>query len=55
MIDADLMQLVYSGGRERTLDEYRAVLAAAGLSLSLTMQQEGETWLIEARPDESVP
>jgi len=49
VVEADLMQLVYSGGRERTLGEYGALLAAAGLRLSLSMQDGGATWLMEAR------
>lgn len=50
-VESDLMQLVYSGGRERTLTEYRALFAAAGMVISLTMQADGVTWLMEARPD----
>jgi len=50
LIESDLMQLVYSGGRERTEDEYRALLNGAGLELTLTMQSDGLTWLMEARP-----
>jgi hypothetical protein len=52
MVEADLMQLVYSGGRERTLGEYGALLASAGLGLSLSMQDGGTTWLMEARRTE---
>jgi O-methyltransferase/methyltransferase family protein len=48
--EADLMQLVYSGGRERTEAEYRSLLEAAGLTLSSTMRSDGITWLMEARP-----
>ena len=50
MVEADLMQLVYSGGRERTLGEYRALLSAVGLDMSLVMQSGGVTSLMEARP-----
>jgi O-methyltransferase domain/Dimerisation domain len=50
LIESDLMQLVYSGGRERSEDEYRTLLRAAGLELTLTMQSDGLTWLMEARP-----
>lgn len=49
MIDADLLQLVYTGGRERTLAEYRALLEGSGLRLHATMQSQGQTWLMEAR------
>jgi hypothetical protein len=50
LVEGDLMQLVYSGGRERTEDEYQALLQAAGLELALVMQADGLTWLMEARP-----
>ena len=50
VVEADLMQLVYSGGRERTLVEYRALLEAAALRIYQTMATlSGHTWLIEAR------
>jgi hypothetical protein len=54
MVEADLMQLVYSGGRERTLGQYGKLLEAAELRLSLSMQSEGATWLMEARRAEEV-
>jgi hypothetical protein len=54
MVEADLMQLVYSGGRERTLGQYGKLLEAAKLRLSLSMQAEGATWLMEARRAEEV-
>ena len=49
MIEADLMQMLYNGGRERTLEEYRALMAAAGLELTWSLTTLGETTLIEAR------
>lgn len=50
MVEADLMLMVYSGGRERTLSQYRALLEAAGLSMSYTMESGGTTRLMEATP-----
>lgn len=50
MVENDLMQLVYSGGRERSEEDYRALLKAAGLEVTLSMQSGGVTWLMEARP-----
>jgi hypothetical protein len=49
MIESDLMQMMYAGGRERTQDEYRDLLRSAGLEVTLTMQADGLTWLTEAR------
>lgn len=45
-----LMQMVYNGGRERTLLEYRNLIEAAGLRIHQTMgNTSGHIWLIEAR------
>ena len=49
IIESDLMQMMYAGGRERTQDEYRDLLRSAGLEVTLTMQADGLTWVIEAR------
>ena len=49
VVEADLMQMVYSGGRERTLPQYRALIEAAGLRIYQTMATSGHTWLMEAR------
>jgi hypothetical protein len=49
LVEADLMQMVYSGGRERTLQEYRALFEAAGLRIHQTMAISGHTWLMEVR------
>jgi hypothetical protein len=49
MIEADVMQMLYNGGRERTLDEYRALVARAGLELTWSLTTLGETTLMEAR------
>lgn len=49
LIEADIMQMLYNGGRERTLDEYRALMSVAGLELTWTLTTLGETTLMEAR------
>ena len=49
MIEADLMQMLYNGGRERTLEEYRALMVSAGLELTWSLTTLGETTLMEAR------
>lgn len=49
IVESDLMQLVYSGGRERTEAEYQRLFKAAGLEVTLTMQANGVTWLMETR------
>ena len=48
MVEADLMQLVYSGGRERTDAEFRSLLMAASFTITNVMKSGGQTWLIEA-------
>ena len=49
IVESDLMQLVYAGGRERTEPEYRKLFESAGLEVTLTMQTNGVTWLMETR------
>jgi ubiquinone/menaquinone biosynthesis C-methylase UbiE len=49
VIEDDLMEMVYTGGMERTLDQYRALFAAAGLRIHATMASGGATWLMDAR------
>ncbi len=48
----DINMLVMSGGRERTLEEYRALLAAGGFRLSRTIPTGTATDILEALPDE---
>jgi hypothetical protein len=45
----DLEMLVVAGGRERTVDEYRALFASAGLKLERTFATAGPLSIIEAR------
>ncbi|MET9270967.1 methyltransferase [Kribbella sp. NPDC003557] len=45
---SDLNMLIMTGGRERTTDEYRALLAAAGLDLVGTVATASTTFVIEA-------
>ncbi|TCC42096.1 methyltransferase [Kribbella speibonae] len=44
----DLNMLVMTGGRERTTDEYRSLLAAAGLTLLRTIPTASDMFVIEA-------
>lgn len=44
----DLKMLVHSGGRERTLEEYRLLLERNGFAISTSMQTTAEASLIEA-------
>ena len=44
------MLVLYSGGRERTLDEYRGLLTAADLRLSRIIPTEVPRSVIEAVP-----
>jgi hypothetical protein len=46
----DLMMLVSAGGQERTEDEWRALLAAAGLTLTGTTRATSTKHVIEAVP-----
>ncbi|HKP55669.1 MAG TPA: methyltransferase [Polyangiales bacterium] len=45
----DLEMIVHAGGRERTVDEYRALFASAGLSLERVLATAGPMSIIEAR------
>jgi hypothetical protein len=45
---SDLNMLIMTGGRERTADEYRALLAAAGLELVDIVATASTTFVIEA-------
>ena len=45
---SDLNMLIMTGGRERTTDEYAALLAAAGLDLVGTVATASTTFVIEA-------
>lgn len=47
---SDLNMLVGPGGQERTLDEYRVLLEAAGWSLNAATQTRTFVFVIEARP-----
>ena len=46
----DISLLVLSGGRERTLDEYKELLAAGGLSLERVVAPSSGPSILEARP-----
>lgn len=45
----DLEMLVTAGGRERTADEFRALLASAGLRLERIVATAGPTCIVDAR------
>lgn len=45
--------LVLLGGRKRTVEEHRAILAAAGLRLSHILPTEAPWSIVEAAPDEN--
>jgi len=47
---ADMQMMVMLGGRERTLDEYRALLEGAGFQLTRVIPTESAFQLIEAIP-----
>jgi hypothetical protein len=47
---SDLNMLVMTGGRERTTDEYRALLAAAELDLTDIVPTASQAFIIEATP-----
>jgi hypothetical protein len=47
----DLQMLVMLGGRERTVEEYRALLAAAGFRLERVIPMDGDHSIIQAIPD----
>ena len=46
----DLLMLVYTGGRERTVADYASLLAAAGLRLERVIPTASRITVIEARP-----
>jgi hypothetical protein len=52
---SDLNMLVAPGGRERTLDQYRALLATAGLDLTAAVPTGTTTFVLEARPGAHPP
>jgi hypothetical protein len=47
---SDLNMLVAPGGRERTLEQYRVLLAAADLTLTAAIPTGTTTFVLEARP-----
>jgi hypothetical protein len=47
----DLIMLVLTGGRERTVDEYRDLLASGGFQLNKVVPTLAEFAIIEATPD----
>ena len=47
---SDLTMLVMAGGQERTTDEYRSLLAAAGFDLARTVTTGTDVFIIEAAP-----
>ncbi|GAA1612641.1 methyltransferase [Kribbella sancticallisti] len=47
---SDLTMLVVAGGQERTTDEYRSLLEAAGFDYTRTIPTDGDMFLIEAEP-----
>ena len=47
---SDLIMLVLTGGKERTAEEYRELLANAGFRLNKVIPTEGEFAIIEAIP-----
>jgi hypothetical protein len=47
---SDLTMLVTAGGQERTTDEYRSLLAAAGFDLTRTVPTGSDVFMIEAAP-----
>ena len=49
LVEADLMQLVYHGGRDRTKDEYRRLLSLAGLELSGAIDGSGAASILVTR------
>ena len=46
----DVLMLMLSGGRERTADELRVILAGAGFSLERVLETPGPVRIAEARP-----
>lgn len=48
MLDLEMIVMT-SGGRERTLDEYRALFASAGLRLERVLPTAGPFSILEAK------
>jgi hypothetical protein len=49
LLISDLTMMVMNGGRERTEDQYRALLAASGLRLLRTIPTASEISVLEAQ------
>ena len=49
-VQIDLQMLVVSGGRERTLDEWRSLLRSAGFELARAIPTGSEASVVEGRP-----
>jgi hypothetical protein len=47
---ADIIMMASTGGKERTVNEHRELLAAAGFQLGNVTPMEGEVMMLEARP-----
>jgi hypothetical protein len=47
---ADMIMLASTGGKERTVDEHREILEAAGFRLANVMSLEGDVMMLEAKP-----
>jgi O-methyltransferase domain len=47
---ADMIMLASTGGKERTVDEHRELLAAAGFQLENATSIEGDITMLEAKP-----
>src|SRR5262244_3583950 len=47
---ADVMMMVLTGGKERTIEEYRTLLGLAGFGLNKVISTEAELNIIEALP-----
>jgi hypothetical protein len=50
----DLVMLTATGGRERTADEHRVLLASAGFQLTRVIPVSTEIMIVEARPAAAV-
>jgi hypothetical protein len=48
----DLVMLTITGGKERTVDEHRALLASAGFRLNRAIPVSPEITIIEALPSQ---
>jgi O-methyltransferase len=47
---ADMIMLASTGGKERTVDEHRELLEAAGFRLANVISLEGDVMMLEAKP-----